>query len=195
MLSPGSADLTLLSILEGPKGAIGAALGGGIACAGYLLATRRSVPRYADAMLPAAFAGYVVARLGCLLEGCCFGTVSNVLWAVHYPAGSAAYIHQLAAGWIAPDAPQSLAVHPIGGYHMAAGSVLAFATWRVRMWPGWPLACALIGYGALRVVLGTWRGGDAAWALGLAADQWAGMGLLVAGLVVASSVHVKTNVV
>jgi hypothetical protein len=53
-----------------------------------------------------------VGRLGCLLNDCCFGRTTDLPWAIHYGAGSATWILHRTLGWLAPDAPVSLPVHP-----------------------------------------------------------------------------------
>lgn len=42
----------------------------------------------ADAVAPGLGIGIVLMRIGCYLNGCCFGQVTNVPWAVHFPMGS-----------------------------------------------------------------------------------------------------------
>ena len=53
-----------------------------------------------------------VGRWGCLLNDCCFGRTTELPWAIHYGQGSATWILHRALGWIAPDAPAALGVHP-----------------------------------------------------------------------------------
>ncbi|MCK6547144.1 prolipoprotein diacylglyceryl transferase, partial [Myxococcota bacterium] len=57
-----------------------------------------------------------VGRLGCLASGCCFGTPTDLPWGVEHPSGTAAWLLHGAMGWIARDAPHSLAVHPYPAY-------------------------------------------------------------------------------
>ena len=70
----------------------------------------------------------VVARLGCLAAGCCFGTVCALPWALRFPRGTAAADLHAAMGWIGHDAAASLPVHPLQLYflllHLALGLFL-----------------------------------------------------------------------
>ena len=43
----------------------------------------------ADLLAPAAVAGAVVGRLGCFLQGCCLGKVTELPWGVMFPRETA----------------------------------------------------------------------------------------------------------
>lgn len=49
---------------------------------------------YLDIIAPSAALGLAIGRIGCLLNGCCFGTTCDLPWAVRFPFGSSACIHQ-----------------------------------------------------------------------------------------------------
>lgn len=38
-----------------------------------------------DIVAPSVFLGYVLGRLGCFMNGCCYGSVCELPWAVHFP--------------------------------------------------------------------------------------------------------------
>ena len=61
------------------------AIAGGIA---YLRRARVPVWRVADAIAPSAALGIAIGRLGCFLNGCCFGLPTKLPWGVHFPPGS-----------------------------------------------------------------------------------------------------------
>lgn len=85
-----------------------------------------SLWRLADSAVPALAAGLVLMRVGCLLEGCCFGTVTSLPWGVEYGPGSPAWALQLATGrtGILGMAGAVEPVHPTQVYEMIAA--LAF---------------------------------------------------------------------
>ena len=41
--------------------------------------------RLADIIAPGVFAGYAIGRIGCLLNGCCYGGVCDLPWAISFP--------------------------------------------------------------------------------------------------------------
>jgi phosphatidylglycerol:prolipoprotein diacylglycerol transferase len=65
----------------------------------------------------------VLVRLGCLLNGCCFGRLSQRILALRFPGDSWAHWFHASSGWIARDAPASLPVHPLQLYFIGASLV------------------------------------------------------------------------
>lgn len=51
-----------------------------------------------DLIAPSLALGLAIGRLGCFLNGCCFGGACDLPWAVRFPPGSPAYEHQLEHG-------------------------------------------------------------------------------------------------
>lgn len=69
----------------------GLAFQGGLVCAVlavyiYLKVKRLPAAKYLDMVVAGVILGYSFARVGCFLNGCCHGRVTNVPWAVTYPA-------------------------------------------------------------------------------------------------------------
>jgi phosphatidylglycerol:prolipoprotein diacylglycerol transferase len=54
-----------------------------------------SVRRYLDILAIGLMLALVFGRIGCFLNGCCFGKPSNLPWAVRFPYGSYAYSSQV----------------------------------------------------------------------------------------------------
>ncbi len=62
----------------------------------YLWAWKHSVRWYLDIMAPSAVLGLAFGRVGCFLNGCCWGGVCDLPWAVQFPYGSnAQMVHYL----------------------------------------------------------------------------------------------------
>lgn len=91
---------------------------------GLLAARKTSFPlwKFSDDMVPFIGTSFAVARIGCFLNGCCFGIVSNLPWAVRFPLFSAAHLNQLANGQT--NIMTSLPVHPTQLYE-AIGAILS----------------------------------------------------------------------
>lgn len=87
---------------------------------------------FGDALIPLAAMGLVFIRLGCFLNGCCFGRVSSVPWAIAFPRSSWVYWYHRARLWIPPSAQSSLPVHPLQLYFLLA----ALVTLGVLLWQG-----------------------------------------------------------
>jgi phosphatidylglycerol---prolipoprotein diacylglyceryl transferase len=104
----------------------GLTLYGGIAAgafAGIAMARRMGMPRWvvADALTPSLAIGTMFGRVGCFLNGCCYGHPTTVPWGVKFPPGSFA---SLEFG----DTP----VHPSQLYNAAAGLLLFAVLWALR---------------------------------------------------------------
>lgn len=59
---------------------------------------RVSMRWYLDILAPSAAFGLAIGRIGCFLNGCCFGATCDLPWAVEFPYGSNACIHQWREG-------------------------------------------------------------------------------------------------
>ncbi|MHC4115352.1 MAG: prolipoprotein diacylglyceryl transferase [Planctomycetota bacterium] len=61
----------------------------------YLLYHRLPIRRYLDILAIALLLALAFGRLGCFLNGCCFGRPTNLFWSVRFPYGSLAYRSQI----------------------------------------------------------------------------------------------------
>ena len=92
---------TLTAILNVPQGGLvvyGALIGGMIAF--IYLVRRFQLPAlaFADFIAPSMLLGLAIGRLGCFLNGCCFGGLCDVPWAVTFPESSPPYNQQIERG-------------------------------------------------------------------------------------------------
>src|SRR5439155_6632806 len=71
-----------------------------------------SALRLLDAGAPAMALGEAMTRIGCFLNGCCYGVPWNGPLAVVFPPESFAYRDQIVRGLLASGAPHSLPVVP-----------------------------------------------------------------------------------
>ncbi len=102
------------------------AIAGGIA---YVRRAALPVWRAGDAAAPSMALGIGIGRLGCFLNGCCFGLPATVPWAIKFPPGSY-------SNFVFPSEP----LHPSQLYLAAAGLALFVALLRMDRKPhfdGW----------------------------------------------------------
>ncbi len=119
-----------------------------------LYARVRHVPlwKLADVMAPSIPLGYVFGRLGCLMNGCCYGTKCDLPWAITYPRGHETF----PAG-----AEQGMPVHPTQIYDSLLSLVLyLFLAWlfRRKKFDGQIFAVYLVCYAFTRSFVEYFRG-------------------------------------
>jgi phosphatidylglycerol:prolipoprotein diacylglycerol transferase len=118
----------------------------------------------ADLVAPYLAMGEAITRIGCFLNGCCYGAVTAVPWAVRFPRGSVAFQAQLDAGLIIESDSHTLACHPTELY-MTAGLTVVFFALRARAirrsWDGSVVCGYLLLYGILRFLVESLRGDSA----------------------------------
>jgi len=92
----------LLAVVDMTKGGLvvyGSLIGGMIAGVTYLKWNKLPLARTADLVAPGMALGLAIGRLGCLMNGCCYGGVCEAqLPSVTFPPGSPPYMAQLDSG-------------------------------------------------------------------------------------------------
>ncbi|HVM97893.1 MAG TPA: prolipoprotein diacylglyceryl transferase family protein [Candidatus Acidoferrales bacterium] len=91
---------------------------GGIALMGILAplvcrALRLPTARFVDAVMPAIGLGIVFIRIGCFLQGCCFGARTDGPFGLAFPRGALVYEYQLLDHQIGWNATAALPVYPL----------------------------------------------------------------------------------
>lgn len=114
---------------------------------------RISFLRIADLAAPAILLGLFFGRLGCYLNGCCYGKETSSFFGIRFPIGSTPWRAQYEAHLIQPGHPM-LPVHPTQLYE-SLGCLLLFAFTYYYVRPrrrkeGEVLGAMLISYGVLR---------------------------------------------
>ena len=102
------------------------------ALAAWRFASRQglSLPRLADCIAPGLLLGLAIGRVGCFLNGCCYGGPCDLPWAVRFPPESPPWLDQAARGLLQAAAadgsrPWSLPVHPAQLYAAVDAAILA----------------------------------------------------------------------
>ncbi len=136
------------------NGLYGLSMLGGVILAvitGFTYIARRHWPTWelADAVIPAFPLGIFITRIGCFLNGCCFGSPTHSALGVCFPPGSLPW-----------ESYGSIPIHPAQLYASAAGLFMFAALLladRRRHFPGF-IFCLFLGlYGATRFGLEEFR--------------------------------------
>jgi phosphatidylglycerol:prolipoprotein diacylglycerol transferase len=136
----------------------------------YARRKQLGVWRIADLTSPFIALGLFFGRLGCFLNGCCFGAPTTLPWGVDFPHDR-----------------RDLLLHPTQLYEslgaLAVFAALYFVIRPRKRFHGEVFAWLLVLYGALRFVLEFWRADDRGGFAGLSTSQWLGIPLVVWGVV------------
>ena len=192
-----------LRIWEGGLMFYGSIAFGASALVGHCLATRSPMLPLLDLFAVAVPVGQAFGRVGCLLNGCCYGRPAGSRLAVTYPRWSIPCVEQIRAGLLPEDAARSLPVLPSQLFE-AAGCILLFLAllWLYRrlnppapaepphpraglVFAGW-----LAGYGVLRFLVETTRADERAHPFGgpLTISQTIGAGCILLAAALAAFV-------
>ena len=122
--------LAFLMIWEGGLVLYGGVTAGCLGALLYLKWKKLPLLDFMDVLSIAAPIGLAFGRLGCFMNGCCFGMVcgENYPLGVHFPQSSAPYAHQVAAGWIQLGGVMD-PVHPAQLYQASHDILLFFMLW------------------------------------------------------------------
>jgi len=130
----------------------GGLIGATVTGIGYLAWKKLPVWKIADILAPSIALGSVFGRIGCLLNGCCYGRACDLPWAIHFPADHETH----GAG-----------VHPTEIYDALLNLILyLFLAWQFRCKKSPPANCRdgqilslyFIGYAICRTTVEFFRG-------------------------------------
>ena len=112
---------SVLAVWQGGLTLYGGVVAGTVA--GLITARQLAMPMWtvADALTPALALGTVIGRIGCFLNGCCYGTPTQLPWGVVFPPDSFAGLEF-----------GNATVHPSQLYFALAGLVLFAVVWLLR---------------------------------------------------------------
>jgi phosphatidylglycerol:prolipoprotein diacylglycerol transferase len=123
-------------------GLVGATIWGII----YLQLKKLPLWKVADIVAPSIALGYVFGRIGCLMNGCCYGRECSLPWAIRFPADHATH---------------GVPVHPTEIYDSLLNLIFYFfLVWlfRRRKFDGQIFATYLVGYAIIRSFVEYFRG-------------------------------------
>jgi phosphatidylglycerol---prolipoprotein diacylglyceryl transferase len=142
---------------------IGALLGGGLGFWAYARRRKIEALNLADMITPSVFIGIGFGRIGCLLNGCCFGDRCTLPWGIRFPAGSVTFEALKERGFVDPGAPFTMPLHPTQIYSSIDGFLLALVTallFRERRWQGEVFAWGCVLYSCTRFLMEFVRGDE-----------------------------------
>ncbi len=151
----------------------GGLIGASLAALIFAYVKKLPVWKIGDTIAPSVALGSAFGRIGCLLNGCCYGRECHLPWAIHFPQGHPTYPH---------------GVHPTEIYDSALNLGFYFFlawTFRKKTFDGQVFAVYLVGYAVLRSTVEIFRGDYPQYYLGGWATpaQLVSMGIFAAGLV------------
>lgn len=130
----------------------GGLIGATISGLAYLAWKRLPVWRVADVLAPSIALGSVFGRIGCLLNGCCYGRACSLPWAIRFPEGHETH----------PFNQPAIPVHPTEIYDALLNLVLyvflAILFRRGRRFDGQIFATYLMVYAVFRSITEFFRG-------------------------------------
>lgn len=139
---------------------------------------------------------HAFGRVGCFLNGCCYGKVTDAPWATPFPRvpwdtsvraeGSPAYLDHLRSGHIAPHDHWSLPIHPTQIYSffglMALCGIMLLLRRYWNPYTGFMMPLYFILYGIFRFIVEFYRGDHNPIHFGLTDQQIFSLLLIVAGI-------------
>ncbi len=122
LLNHGDYDWGVVRVWEGGLAFYGGVILSGATGLWFVRRAKLPMLRLADLVIPEVALGYGITRVGCFLNGCCYGVRTDIeTVAVRFPrivdeqlrlTGSPAFLDHLEHGWITEAAERSLGVHP-----------------------------------------------------------------------------------
>lgn len=157
---------------------LGGVLGGFLAGSVYVYKKRLPYWKIADSVAPALAFGIFLGRIGCFLNGCCFGKACNLPWGVTFPPHSP-------AGYVMGN----ISIHPTqlyaSLYGLAIFGILMYLDRKSRF-DGFIFGVFLILYGIARFIVDFFRYYENQMFLfaGLGFNQLISLLMLIAGAVI-----------
>ena len=195
----------IFRIWEGGIVLYGSIMGGTAAFFLYRLIRPFPLRPLLDVIAPSLALGIALGRLGCFLNGCCYGDTCDLPWAVRFPRESPPWVHQVHHDQIvkpegtAPWTPYydrvrektvlasnwSLPVHPTQLYSTVDGLILLgllTAYFPLRRRDGEVMALLMMTYPVTRYLIEELRDDEGAYFAGMTISQTISVGVLLAGL-------------
>ncbi len=179
---------TFWEVFEIWKGGIvlyGSILGGTLAFFAYRAVRPFPLRPMLDVIAPALAFGIAIGRLGCFLNGCCYGDACDLPWAVSFPKHSPPWEAEVARGLIPPNAAHSLPLHPTQLYSTVDGLILFAllnAYFPLRRRDGEVMALLMLTYPVSRFLVEHLRNDEGIFRGGMTISQTISVAIFAGGL-------------
>lgn len=138
--------LAIFNIREGGLVYYGGFIGASVIFFIYCFIKKLEWLQLADIFASCIPLGHMFGRIGCFLNGCCYGKFTQLPWAIKFPSFHATH---------------GMPVHPTQLYEAASNLILFILLCYIlnkRQFKGQVIALYLVGYGILRFVVEYFRG-------------------------------------
>ena len=175
----------IFRIWEGGIVLYGSIMGGTAAFFAYRFVRPFPLRPYLDVVAPSLALGIALGRIGCFLNGCCYGDQCDLPIAVSFPRESPPWRSQEILGMIPSTAARSLPVHPTQLYSAIDGFLLVAllsAYFPLRKRDGEVMAMLMVTYPITRFLIEYLRNDEGAYFAGLTISQNISVALFVWGI-------------
>ena len=188
---------SILKIWEGGLMFFGGLL---VACASLVIFIRlqkKPLAKVLDVVVTAVPLSHAIGRVGCFLNGCCYGRTSGSCVAVTFPHGSIPWPEQLREGLISSEAIRSLPVLPSqlfeAGLNFTIFIVMLLLFKRRHRHPGSQVAAYMMMYSVARFILELSRADERLHFGWFSISQAISLGLFTVGFLLALSIAYRAK--
>lgn len=179
----------LIAAINLPDGGLVFYGGAILSIAGYVLFCYRkkiNALLLADVITPSVFVGLMFGRIGCFLNGCCWGDRCELPWGVSFPAKSVPFEAVVRDGFLSAAATSTMPLHPTqlySSFNAFIIFVLTYVFFRYRKKNGAVVAVAWIAYPLTRFLLEFIRGDEMGkFNTSLTISQWISICMVITGI-------------
>jgi len=155
--------ISMFAVYKGGLIYYGGLIGGILSSFIYVKMKKQPALPIADVAATSLPIGQAFGRVGCFLNGCCYGKVTEAPIGVEYPINSSPWIEQVNNKLIHSSSQCTLSMHPVQLYD-AFFSIVIFLSLvfvlRKQKFAGITASCYLLFYGLLRFVMEFFRGDE-----------------------------------
>ncbi len=180
---PAQWPIAALNFSQGGIVLYGALLGGAAGYFTFCYVRRLRPLGLADIIVPSVFVGIGFGRIGCFLNGCCYGRITTLPWGVRFPKDGVPFVGLVEKHLIQATDACTPPLHPTQIYSSIDGFMIAFITawyfWHRRR-NGEVLAVALVIYPVTRFCIELLRADEVGkFGTTLTISQWISIALFL----------------